>query len=90
MSLRIALVGYGKMGKAVEAEARARGHEICLIVDQDDAHLATLLRPETCDCFIEFTPPGGCLGQFQEFAIDRRTDRDRNHRLAPRTGNLSG
>ncbi|MBL0020320.1 MAG: 4-hydroxy-tetrahydrodipicolinate reductase [Bacteroidetes bacterium] len=65
MSLRIALVGYGKMGKAVEAEARARGHEICLIVDQDNAHLATLLRPETCDCFIEFTRPEAALGNFR-------------------------
>jgi len=32
MSLRIAIVGYGRMGRAVEQIARERGHEIHSIV----------------------------------------------------------
>ncbi|MEY3443979.1 MAG: hypothetical protein RLZZ519_2260 [Bacteroidota bacterium] len=65
MSLRIALLGYGKMGQAVEIEARARGHEICLIADLENAHQATLLRPDTCDCFIEFTRPEAALANYR-------------------------
>lgn len=57
MKLRIALIGYGKMGKAVEAECLLRGHEIILCAGRDKLHEAALLRPDTCDCFIEFTRP---------------------------------
>ena len=31
--MKIALVGYGKMGKAIEQIARERGHEIVSIID---------------------------------------------------------
>jgi 4-hydroxy-tetrahydrodipicolinate reductase len=65
MSLRIALMGYGKMGKAVEAEALARGHQIVLVADRNNAHEATLLRPDTCDCFIEFTRPEAAMANFR-------------------------
>lgn len=58
-------MGYGKMGKAVEAEAKARGHEICLVADQSNAHEATLLRPDTCDCIIEFTRPESAMANFR-------------------------
>jgi 4-hydroxy-tetrahydrodipicolinate reductase len=32
--VRYALVGYGRMGRAVEAAAAARGHELALVVDR--------------------------------------------------------
>ena len=31
--MKIALIGYGKMGKEIEKIARARGHEIVCIID---------------------------------------------------------
>jgi 4-hydroxy-tetrahydrodipicolinate reductase len=65
MSLRIALVGYGKMGQAVEAEAIARGHEICLKTDVETLQLAATLTPETCDCIIEFTNPESAIANFK-------------------------
>lgn len=37
--MKIALIGYGKMGKEIEKVARSRGHEIVCIIDinnQDD------------------------------------------------------
>ncbi len=64
MSLRIALVGYGKMGQAVEAEAIARGHEICLKIGSATLQLADTLTPENCDCIIEFTNPESAIANF--------------------------
>jgi 4-hydroxy-tetrahydrodipicolinate reductase len=65
MSLRIALIGYGKMGQVVEKEAIARGHEIILKADRQDVHQATFLRPSDCDCLIEFTNPESALPNFR-------------------------
>ena len=31
--MKIALIGYGKMGKEIEKIAKARGHEIVSIID---------------------------------------------------------
>ena len=55
--MRIAIVGYGKMGKAVEQTATARGHEIVCRID-----LASEMQWETLALFepevaIEFTSP---------------------------------
>lgn len=56
-SLNIALVGYGKMGKAIEEIAVQRGHSVLLKIDIDtiaDLTKENLLR---CDVAIEFTSP---------------------------------
>ena len=34
--MKIALIGYGKMGRAIERIAIARGHEIVLKIDLDN------------------------------------------------------
>lgn len=34
--MKIALIGYGKMGKEIEKVAVARGHEIVSIIDVDN------------------------------------------------------
>ena len=36
--MRIALIGYGKMGKAIEEVALHRGHEIVIRIDQPNLH----------------------------------------------------
>ena len=33
IKMKIALIGYGKMGKMIEEIARSRGHEIVSIID---------------------------------------------------------
>ncbi|MEM6831226.1 MAG: 4-hydroxy-tetrahydrodipicolinate reductase [Bacteroidota bacterium] len=53
--MRIALIGYGKMGKAIEKVAQERGHVISHQIDGLDK-LATL-NPEVTDLAIEFTQP---------------------------------
>ena len=64
MSLKIALVGYGKMGHAVEAEAAARHHEIVSIIDTDNLEEIDRLSPNAVDVVIEFTRPENALRNY--------------------------
>lgn len=55
--MRIALIGYGKMGKEIEAVARDRGHEIVLTIDVhnlSDFNAENMARAQVA---IEFTRP---------------------------------
>ncbi|MFK7973170.1 MAG: 4-hydroxy-tetrahydrodipicolinate reductase [Bacteroidia bacterium] len=56
-NLRIAIVGYGKMGKAVEQEALARGHQVSERLGRMDQDRLAQLDPEEIDAVIEFTHP---------------------------------
>ena len=53
--MRIAIVGYGRMGHAVEAAAAARGHTIAATLDLGDPLTPERLRG--ADAAIEFTTP---------------------------------
>lgn len=55
--MRIVLLGYGKMGKAIEQEAVARSHEIVAKIDKDNHGDLDKLSEDTCDVVIEFTHP---------------------------------
>lgn len=55
--MKIALIGYGKMGKAIEAEALTRGHSIGVTVDNDDEWRDREEQVRSCDMAIEFTTP---------------------------------
>lgn len=55
--MKIAIIGYGKMGKMIENIAKKRGHEIVSIIDinnQDDFSSAAFA---SADVAIEFTTP---------------------------------
>lgn len=54
VKLKIALIGYGKMGKAVEASAIARHHEI--------------VDPQLADCLIDFTAPQAVIDNMRKYA----------------------
>jgi len=58
-SLQIAIVGYGKMGRALEAAVAARGHRVALCVDPEasDAQFRALAQAplEGLDAALEFT-----------------------------------
>ena len=55
--MKLALIGYGKMGKTIARIAQERGHEIAVIVDaQQGATLEDLLT-KPLDAAIEFTQP---------------------------------
>lgn len=55
--MRIALIGYGKMGKAIEEIALQRGHEIIIKIDQPNLHEFTKENMAKADVAIEFTSP---------------------------------
>ena len=55
--LRIALVGYGKMGKAVEQEAVARGHMITARIDLANEIEWESVSANTTDVCIDFSHP---------------------------------
>lgn len=59
--MKIALYGYGKMGKAIEAAAQARGHEVVLRVDAANAGTA----PTGADVAIEFSRPDQALANMK-------------------------
>ncbi|MEP7142878.1 MAG: 4-hydroxy-tetrahydrodipicolinate reductase [Ferruginibacter sp.] len=56
-SLNIALIGYGKMGKAIEEIALKRGHAVVLKIDIDTMAQFTKENLQRCDVAIEFTHP---------------------------------
>ena len=55
--MKIALIGYGKMGKAIEEIALAKGHEIVLKIDVQNSHEFTQENVQKADVAIEFTGP---------------------------------
>lgn len=55
--MKIALIGYGKMGQAIEAIALQRGHEIVLKIDISNVHDMTAENLSRADVAIEFTSP---------------------------------
>jgi 4-hydroxy-tetrahydrodipicolinate reductase len=55
--LKIALIGYGKMGKIIESVALSRGHEIVLKIDLENIDAFTAENISTADVAIEFTGP---------------------------------
>lgn len=60
--MKIALIGYGKMGHAIEKNARARGHEIVAIVDLSTSDTIGSAQFMTADVAIEFSTPATALG----------------------------
>ena len=55
--MKIALIGYGKMGHMIESIARERGHEIVCIIDQDNLDEFESNAFASADVAIEFTTP---------------------------------
>ncbi|MCR5889024.1 4-hydroxy-tetrahydrodipicolinate reductase [Hymenobacter sp. J193] len=68
--MKILLIGYGKMGRALEAQAQVRGHQIVGIVDpaRPDVRI-TDFTPAQADVAIEFTHPDAA---FQNVATTLR------------------
>ena len=55
--MNIALIGYGKMGKAIHEILKSRGHHADLIIDLGNAHDLTAEAIKKADVAIEFTSP---------------------------------
>ncbi|MBB6111539.1 dihydrodipicolinate reductase [Mucilaginibacter lappiensis] len=59
--MKIALLGYGKMGKIIEKIAISRKHEIVLTIDHDTLDDLTVENLQKADVVIEFTMPASVL-----------------------------
>jgi 4-hydroxy-tetrahydrodipicolinate reductase len=59
--MRLALFGYGKMGKEIEQVALQRGHEIALKIDVDNINAITKDDLKKCDAAIEFSTPATAI-----------------------------
>lgn len=59
--MKIALIGYGKMGKEIEQIALTRGHEITLKVDISNANTYTVDELKKADVAIEFSTPESAI-----------------------------
>jgi 4-hydroxy-tetrahydrodipicolinate reductase len=55
--MNLAIIGYGKMGKAIDAIAQKRGHTIGLIIDLENRHDLNPSNLKAIDVVIEFTTP---------------------------------
>ena len=55
--MKIALIGYGKMGKIIERIALERGHEIVSVIDVDNTDDFDSPAFRSADVAIEFTAP---------------------------------
>lgn len=55
--LTLALIGYGKMGKAIEEIALQHGHTIGLKITSSNTADLTINNLQSCDVAIEFTNP---------------------------------
>lgn len=56
--MKIALIGYGKMGKAIEQVALERGHDVVCIIDAHNADGFESAAFRSADAAIEFSTPG--------------------------------
>ena len=64
--MKIALVGYGKMGKTIEQIARNRGHEIVSIIDVNNPGDFESEAFKQSDVAIEFTTPATAFDNYMK------------------------
>jgi 4-hydroxy-tetrahydrodipicolinate reductase len=62
--MKIALIGYGKMGKEIEQLAVSRGHSIVLKIDINNPEEFTIGNLSKADVAIEFTSPATAVKNY--------------------------
>ncbi len=63
--MKIALIGYGKMGKAIESIAVDKGHEIVLKITSSNKEELTTENIQKADIAIEFTNPQSAVANIK-------------------------
>lgn len=64
--MKIALIGYGKMGKEIERIAQDRGHSIVSIIDENNLSGFDSSEFKNADVAIEFTTPASAMSNFRK------------------------
>jgi 4-hydroxy-tetrahydrodipicolinate reductase len=63
--MKIAILGYGKMGRIIEQFATERGHEIVLKINIDNTEDLTLANLGKADVAIDFSTPDSALSNIE-------------------------
>lgn len=63
--MKIALIGYGKMGKEIEQIAIGRGHTVVLKIDVDNQYDLKVENLSKADVAIEFTTPATAIQNYR-------------------------
>lgn len=63
--MRIAILGYGKMGRIIEQFATERGHEIVLKINIDNTEELTIFNLKKADVAIDFSTPDSALSNIE-------------------------
>ena len=63
--MKIALIGYGKMGHEIEQIALERGHEIVCTIDMDEEEKFDSPQFKSAEVAIEFTSPKSALNNYR-------------------------
>lgn len=64
--MNIALIGYGKMGKAIEAIALEKGHRVVLKITTQNTSELTTANLQNADVAIEFTNPHSAVTNIKQ------------------------
>lgn len=59
--MKIAIIGYGRMGHLIEEVAKSQGHKISCIIDVDNTELFSSKEFKESDVAIEFSVPGSAV-----------------------------
>ncbi len=63
--MKIAIIGYGKMGKEIERAAQRSGHEVVLIIDSEEDWTKNGSRLGEADAAIDFSMPETAVANIQ-------------------------
>lgn len=63
--MKLAIIGYGKMGHAIERFARERGHQVVAIIDCDNLADFDSADFSGADVAIEFTSPAAAVDNYR-------------------------
>ncbi|MBL0341751.1 MAG: 4-hydroxy-tetrahydrodipicolinate reductase [Bacteroidetes bacterium] len=63
--MKLALIGYGKMGKELEKAALSRGHEVVLKVNSENSLSIKPINLDSADVAIEFSTPKAVPGNIR-------------------------
>lgn len=63
--MKIALLGYGKMGQIIEQHALDRGHEVVLKIDENNVDQKTVENLQKADVAIDFSTPHSVLSNIR-------------------------
>jgi len=64
--MKIAIIGYGKMGKEIEKIAIERGHSISIAIDKNNTNLLESEAFLSSDVAIEFTQPEFAVNNYKQ------------------------